>query len=1084
MPGHGWKPDRHPAYRTEVDRRSDDAGSRDGAEQRTPRPGSGKTAASGVQAPMNAVMALQSAAGNRAVTGLLTRRGAGAGGAVKPSTFASDVGAVAQDIAGAHQQAGGAAGALLAAAPPPPGLPVAPEQALPELPAPGVAEPGGSAPQIPAADGDSVATGPTIAGLAAREQAEGHVVDAAGRDAGKAADALRIGPLGASAAIGVTARTPLSPVAAPPPDLAGIPAIEPAVARVLDNGFGGRLSAAAGAARQEQDAAVAHHTQVTGDARAAHDSAVDDQQAAADGEARELDARTAGEVDGHKQAWRAENSRVTADSRTELHTLRAGAGADIEQQAGAANSEAATIMSGARSEADRQGGNVPGPAVQRSLWGRIKSAAGRAVGAVRSGLSAVASAARSVLDAALNRVRGLFDRVRQAITDRVGRFVAAAREIAGRVGARLAAAAKAAVGAIRRAVNAARATFDRLVDRLREFAAGVLHSLWSALQAAGRWLRDRLAGLVRGLIAAGRAVLAFAGKVRELLRVTGHKVLSGLVRAVNDPGAFVAPYKAQVGGMIDTVPDKAHRMYDDHVAPLFGGDRQETPAAQRTVQRQETAEARQEGEPPSHSAILWEFLKARLSYLGGHWGSVILDVLLEIFVPFVSLYRHLPPMLTAAWHALKDLFAGRFSDAVDAGLKAARELMAILSTLFAQVSIAAFIAGSILGTPIVGEGAMLAVGLSLLAADVVLQAASIAKAWSNLGRPGRTSDELGDDYGVMADSVISLGITLALVLIAAIGQKLGKVLLARFPKAAGALAAIRERIKLRARAAAGLKNPPPTTRPVVDTPAAPAVARPAVEFPGRAGLLPGEQAAFDRFIAGQRASGNLSPQFETKLKAMTPDQLRRVAAREMGQQIKVEAAQEAQSRANATNQSNPLDPQMAHPPQDVGGNVRIRYNELPPSNSEIAQAQGIARSTGEPIELFGDGFGGIDGTIGRPPRPLQLKGPPQAGQAGAAVAYESAVVAHEKAVRFGFSDVETHITAPNVTRAEVAAEFARQGKPASYVGGGAVRRVVVYCKNGEIYLPPSTAVVPPPVHVDSGKDEARTPAGAGAGHAE
>ncbi|WP_245849491.1 hypothetical protein, partial [Lentzea kentuckyensis] len=927
-----------------MDRRARDAASRDGAEKRAP--GSGRAAASGVTAPMNAVMTLQGAAGNRAVTGLLAGRGGGAGGAVKPSSFAGDVGAVAQDVAGAHQQAGGSADALLAAAPPPPGLPVAPQQALAEPPAPVVAEPGGTAPQTPAADGDSLATGPTTAGLAAREQAEGHVVGAAGRDAGKAADALRIGPLGASAAIGATARAPLPPVAAPPPDLAGIPTIEPAVAQVLDQGFGGQLSAAADTVRQEQDAAVARHAQVTGDARAAHDSAVDHEQTAVDGEAQELDTRTVGEVEEHKQAWRAASSHITADSRTELRTLRAGAGADVEQQAGAANTEATTIMSSARSEADRRGGDVPGAPVQRSLWGRIKSAAGRAVGAVRSGLSAVASAARSVLDAALNRVRGLFDRVRQAIADRVGRFVTAAREIAGRVGARLAAAAKAAVGAIRRAVDAARAAFGRLVDRLREFAARVLHSLWSALQAAGRWLRDRLAGLVRGLVAAGRAVLAFAGKVRELLRVTGNKVLSGLVRAVNDPGAFVAPYKAQVGGMIAAVPGKAQEMYDDHVAPLFGGDREETPPAQHTVQRQETAEARQQEAPPSHSDILWEFLKARLSYLGGHWGSVILDVLLEIFVPFVSLYRHLPPMITATWQALKDLFAGRFSDAVDAGLKAARELMAILSTLFAQVSIAAFIAGSILGTPIVGEGAMLAVGLSLLAADVVLQAASIAKAWSNLSRPGRTSDELGDDYGVMADSVISLGITLALVLIASIGQKLGKVLVARFPRAAGALAAIRERIKLRARAAVGLKNPPPTARPVVDTPAAPAVARQAVEFPGRAGLLPGEQAAFDRFIAGQRASGNLTPQFETKLKAMTPDQLRRVAAREMGQQTAVEAAQAAQSRANATNQSNPLDPNMAHPPQDVGGNVRIRYNEVPPSPAEITQAQGIARSTG------------------------------------------------------------------------------------------------------------------------------------------
>ncbi|NUT49515.1 MAG: hypothetical protein HOV94_19740, partial [Saccharothrix sp.] len=92
-----------------VDRRAGDAASRDGAETRIPRPGATKAAARGVNAPMSAVMTLQNAAGNRAVTGLLAGPGGGGGGAVKPSTFAGDVGAFAQEMAGAHQQAGAAA---------------------------------------------------------------------------------------------------------------------------------------------------------------------------------------------------------------------------------------------------------------------------------------------------------------------------------------------------------------------------------------------------------------------------------------------------------------------------------------------------------------------------------------------------------------------------------------------------------------------------------------------------------------------------------------------------------------------------------------------------------------------------------------------------------------------------------------------------------------------------------------------------------------------------------------------------------------------------------------------------------------
>jgi hypothetical protein len=481
--------------------------------------------------------------------------------------------------------------------------------------------------------------------------------------------------------------------------------------------------------------------------------------------------------------------------------------------------------------------------------------------------------------------------------------------------------------------------------------------------------------------------------------------------------------------------------------------------------------------PPSRGAIVWEYLKDRFAYLGANWLGVIGNVLLEIFVPFVSLYRHLPPMLGAVWQALKDLFAGRVSDALDQGLKAARELMAILSTLFAQVSIAAFIAGSILGTPIVGEGLMLAIGLGLLAADVAVLGATIWKATSNLDRPGRSVDQLDEDYGNIADSILSLGITLALVLIAAVGQKLGKVLVARYPRVGNALAAIRERIKARVRRSLGLPRTPPTREPVVDVPNAPARAPEATGYKGRAGLTPDEQLAFDRFIHKRRTEGPpISPEFEARLQAATPDQLRRMTGKALdpAEMAKVKAEQEAQARAQATTSSDPLDPVMTHS-RDEGGNVRTRWNDTEPptglgrsSPDEIAQAQAIAGYTGEPIELFGNTYRGIDGTIGRPPRPLQLKGVPQRGPAGAAEVYRSAVVARDKAIRAGFNDVEVRITAPNVTRAELAAEFARPTNPGVYYDGQGVRRIVIHCAGGEVYRPPTPIQVPPPVHIDEG----------------
>jgi hypothetical protein len=745
-------------------------------------------------------------------------------------------------------------------------------------------------------------------------------------------------------------------------------------------------------------------------------------------------------------------------------------------------------MTTAKTEAAKDGGEpAAGPSVQGSWWSRIKSAASSVVGTVREGLSAIGSLGRRILDAAMSRVRGLYERARSAIGERIGRFVAAARDLGARFRDRLAAAGRGWASRIRNAVASARAALGRLVTRLRDFAVSVMSNLWSALRAAGSWLRDTLGGLVRGVIAAGRAVLAFAGRVRELLEVTGSKVITGLVRAVKDPGAFIAPYKAQVAGMIAQVPEKSHEMYDKHVAPLFGGGGRAMtaaagPTAQRTVQRQESAPVQQQEEDagPSHADVLWEYLKQRFAYLGGHWGSVILDVLLEIFVPFVSLWRHLPPMLEAVWQALKDLFAGRFSDAIDAGLKAARELMAILSTLFAQASIAAFIAGSIIGTPIVGEGAMLAIGLSLLAADVVVQGASIAKAWSNVNKPDRTAEKLDEDYSVMSDGIVSLGITLALILIAAVGQKLAKVLVARFPRAGAAAAALKARIQTRVRKALGIEDPRPAG-PVVDRPNAPSIAPEATDFPGRAGLNAAEQRAFDRTIAARRANGSLTPEFEARLKTMTADQLRGVFRRQLDPATITaeEQAQAAQGRADATNQSDPLNPAMANS-RDEGGNVRSRWNETPPdAANEVAPAQHISSVTGEPIELYGDGYVGIDGQIGRPPRPFQLKSPPQAGRAGAVEVYRNAVVAYGKARDHGFMRVETHIRAANVTRAEVAAEFARPTAPGVFNDGVHVSRVVVYCSDGVFVAPSGPGMVPPPVHIDAGQDDDRQPVGAG-----
>jgi hypothetical protein len=492
--------------------------------------------------------------------------------------------------------------------------------------------------------------------------------------------------------------------------------------------------------------------------------------------------------------------------------------------------------------------------------------------------------------------------------------------------------------------------------------------------------------------------------------------------------------------------------------------------------------------------------------MGAHWGSVIGDILLEIFVPFVAEYRHIPPLLGQVWQALRDLFAGRFSSSLDHALAAARELSALLGAKFAQFSIAAFIVGSVIGTPIVGEAAMLAVGLGLLAADAAINVASILKAWSNLSSPGRKVPQQEEDYNVIADSTVSMGVTLALILIAAVGQKLGRALLRRFPRVAGALEAVRQRVRTRVGATGvardfeawrarlrerlGLPNER-LPGGVVDQPVPETVAPPAADYPGRSGMTPLEQRAFDRFIRDKQVAGELTPPFEARMKGMTTDQLRRLAWKYIAAQPDVEIHQGKAAEATATNASDPLRPTFVNN-QPEGGNVTSHWNRARPN--EVPEGQRIAARTGEDVHLFGDQYRGIDGTVGEPPRPLQIKAPTAAK--GPAEVYANAAEARANAQAHNFRGVEVWIFADGQSVKDVAAAFAEQrapvGKPdtpkmriGELVDGVYVRRIVVVCPDG-VYTPVPTPRVPPAVHPrrDGDTDEApsstRAPVPAGA----
>jgi hypothetical protein len=396
-------------------------------------------------------------------------------------------------------------------------------------------------------------------------------------------------------------------------------------------------------------------------------------------------------------------------------------------------------------------------------------------------------------------------------------------------------------------------------------------------------------------------------------------------------------------------------------------------------------------------------------------------------------------------------------------LEAGREAMAIFSAFIAQVSIAAFIIGSVLGTPIVGVAALEAIGFATIAIDASLQIATIIKSASNLDDTKEDEKRLETDYGRIADSSISLAVMLVLVVLGAIASKAASSLVRRFP----ALGRAAEALKQRTRRGLGLKPKRPTKIGSKLKPLDPVPAE-ALDLPIRKDLLPNEQIAFDQWVAERRAAG---VDVKRALKGKSPDQVRRM----IKNQLEWVAGQEERKAHNALWEGEMLDPKMAKGPIQQGGvEVYTRWNEKPPA--EINEGLRLNQRTGERVDLFGDDFPGIDGTIGKPARPLQLKAVP--AKEDIANIPRVAGEALAKARKAGFSRLEVSIEAPGRTVAQVREAFAKH--PTQFTDSRGVSRLRVWCDDG-VFEPTSFTPVIPPPHPSLDKDKDKVPVGAGAG---
>ncbi|MBN1203503.1 MAG: DUF4157 domain-containing protein [Myxococcaceae bacterium] len=268
------------------------------------------------------------------------------------------------------------------------------------------------------------------------------------------------------------------------------------------------------------------------------------------------------------------------------------------------------------------------------------------------------------------------------------------------------------------------------------------------------------------------------------------------------------------------------------------------------------------------------------------------------------------------------------------------------------------------------------------------------------------------------------------------------------------------------------------------------------EAAARAALPEELRVGFDRWVEQMRANPKRKVDIEKVLEAKTQKQIENICkkpAEDYHNAVK-QAKADAERIPDAKRRSagDPLRPSLKKNEWKDG--VSIHYEKTPPDAAEIQHAREIQARTGEEVHLFGDTpsyktYPGIDGTIGTPPRALQLK-----NLADPAYLKVHAHDAFVKAGQHGYSKVEVHLRVKGSTLAEVKAAW--EAKPAHPRGAEIgwetklsmarsrleLSRLVIEASDGVWVVeapPPSPGLPAVPVNVPGEKGEQGKPGKAG-----
>ena len=511
------------------------------------------------------------------------------------------------------------------------------------------------------------------------------------------------------------------------------------------------------------------------------------------------------EVTGLRDAWTQQKAGIVQEHQGQ-----------IAAEAGQTRAEAMQTMAAADAQAKEteKAGQTDGGEKPSSLWGRIKSAGVAVVSTVRDIAASVVAGVQRILTAARERVNGLLGRLVTLIRDRVTAAVKAITDGARRAAEAVAGAIRKAQAVVTRLAQAAQA----LASRIWQAAAERLRAAWSALHAAA-------AAALRAAATVVKKVAGALGTIKEIVKLMASKLLGFVMDLVNDPqGKIVDPIVAMAGPMVAGVPAKAAELTKQNANP------QQTAAG---VQRSALSGAALQRSViqrsiPEGSAVQRQVLPPKAppgeTFMGGvkrhlgasvdnflqNWASILGHVVWDVLTLVPVLMREGP----ALWAEIRAIGTGGGGvDRLDHVLGSLRHLVSIIGSVVATVGVWALIIG-LLGGP-VAEGVVLTayegVSIALISADLTLAAAEMGKYAYSATRPEADAETRERYIGMFTGSGIAAAITLVLIALGMLAARLAKAFKA-------------SRLAAAAKASEGGKKPPapttesPGTKPAETTP--------------------------------------------------------------------------------------------------------------------------------------------------------------------------------------------------------------------------------------------------------------------------